>query len=918
MVGAATHDEEDPRRHESHHTADPRPPPQTRSLANIGLNNLLSNEQATSSEDDLRDAGGERIPREDARRAIGVSIGQEQTRLLSPRTPAAEKQAAIEAEGGFFGGATAVANLEEVEGGIAEEPAREREAEAGRKSLPHGTTADTAPEDAAAGRPPRPAVAPPAQDGSQDRPPSPWRSEQTRSSTTRSYLRDGFLSGRKRSSSGPDSMLGSWQKAIMSSLPSVPRNLNPFQSQAESNESASSSDTGNIPRKRSNSIWPSMSGWSERRPSPSLSRNRSDDSSKKLDLARSSASTKEKSEADAVLGDLPSRAELRTIRSRPPPQLRRSTSDNSLQTQRTLSRVSSLGDDTRWENVQEQVNSRVKAIRDSFQDSNIRLPSLPSISLKPDFFRERAGSQVRKQSEPNGTERSIDASTPTSASRAPSSSARATMGDSNAQKAAAQHPNFNRALEQLEGDVVILGGYRGSILRSAEPPHRQVWVPIKVGLNIRKVDLELGLDEEDDERATEKIIPGGMLSHIGPVDISRRLFKRLRTCENARTGKLRVHDFGYDWRLHPTYLSQQLVKFLASLPCNQPGTPKEKRGALVIPHSLGGLITRHAVNQRPELFSGVVYAGVPNTCVNILGPLRNGDEVLLSSKVLTAQVNFTIRTSFALLPLDGRCFFDKNTREEYRVDFFDPQTWIDYRFSPCIARPLPPLYAQPKPAGITGYVSSVANALPKPGRKNSIRRNAAHPADPTKATAVAGAAEPDAKATDQATSHQALAENNIDTSGKNHDPSTDTAAGVRTAVTIPRDQALAYLTRTLATVKKFKQQLAFHPPHATNNAYPPISVIFGKSTPTVYGAKVSGREGIKHADAYDELAFASGDGVVLARAAMVPEGYQTAPGGVVSSDRGHVTILGDLEAVGKCVNAVLAARRGGMGVGVGG
>ncbi|KAI6800958.1 hypothetical protein KC361_g2096 [Hortaea werneckii] len=915
MVGTATHDEEDPRRHESHHAANPRPPPQTRSLANIGFNNLLSNEQGPSSEDDLRDGGGERIPREDARRAIGVSIGQEQTRLLSPRTPAAEKQAAIEAEGGFFGGATAVANLEEVEGGIAEEPVREREAEAGRRSLPQDTTELSSADAATAGRPSQPSVSPPAQDGSQDRQPSPWRSEQTRTSTTRSYLRDGFLSGRKRSSSGPDSMLGSWQKAIMSSLPSVPRNLNPFQSQNESNESGSSSDSGNMPRKRSNSIWASMGSWSERRPSPSLSRNRSDDSSKKLDLARSNASTKEKSEADAVLGDLPSRAELRTIRSRPP-QLRRSTSDNSLQTQRTLSRVSSLGDDTRWENVQEQVNSRVKAIRDSFQDSNIRLPSLPSISLKPDFFRERAGGQVRKQSEPHATERSIDASTSTSASRAPSSSARAAMGDSNAQKAAAQHPNFNRALEQLEGDVVILGGYRGSILRSAEPPHRQVWVPIKVGLNIRKVDLELGLDEEDDERATEKIIPGGMLSHIGPVDISRRLFKRLRTCENARTGKLRVHDFGYDWRLHPTYLSQQLVKFLASLPCNQPGTPKEKRGALVIPHSLGGLITRHAVNQRPELFSGVVYAGVPNTCVNILGPLRNGDEVLLSSKVLTAQVNFTIRTSFALLPLDGRCFFDKNTREEYRVDFFDPQTWIDYRLSPCVARPLPPLYAQPKPAGITGYVSSVANALPKPGRKSSIRRSAAHPADPTKATAVAGAAEPDAKATDQATSEQALAENNIDTSGKNHDPSTDTAAGVRTAVTIPRDQALDYLTRTLATVKKFKQQLAFHPPHAASNAYPPISVIFGKSTPTVYGAKVAGREGIKHADAYDELAFASGDGVVLARAAMVPEGYETVPGGVVSSDRGHVTILGDLEAVGKCINAVVAARRG-KGVGLG-
>ena len=85
--------------------------------------------------------------------------------------------------------------------------------------------------------------------------------------------------------------------------------------------------------------------------------------------------------------------------------------------------------------------------------------------------------------------------------------------------------------------------------------------------------------------------------------------------------------------------------------------------------------------------------------------------------------------------------------------------------------------------------------------------------------------------------------------------------------------------------------------------------------PTVIGAKVDGREGIKHADAYDELAFASGDGVVLARAAMVPEGYRVARGGVASSERGHVTLLGDLEAVGKCLNAIIGARNKGVGLG---
>ena len=127
---------------------------------------------------------------------------------------------------------------------------------------------------------------------------------------------------------------------------------------------------------------------------------------------------------------------------------------------------------------------------------------------------------------------------------------------------------------------------------------------------------------------------------------------------------------------------------------------------------------------------------------------------------------------------------------------------------------------------------------------------------------------------------------------------------------------MAYLARTLADVKRFKQELAFNPAHAAANAYPPVAVIYGKSTPTVYGAKVEGRDGIRHADAYDELAFASGDGVVLARAAMVPEGYSVVRGGVVSSDRGHVTLLGDLEAVGRCLAAVAGGRRAGVGKGV--
>ena len=75
------------------------------------------------------------------------------------------------------------------------------------------------------------------------------------------------------------------------------------------------------------------------------------------------------------------------------------------------------------------------------------------------------------------------------------------------------------------------------------------------------------------------------------------------------------------------------------------------------------------------------------------------------------------------------------------------------------------------------------------------------------------------------------------------------------------------------------------------------------------------REQIARTDAYDELAFASGDGVVLAKAAMAPRGYSVVRGGVVPSERGHVTLLGDLEAVGKCLCAVMGARKRGIGLG---
>ncbi|KAF2124770.1 hypothetical protein P153DRAFT_390238 [Dothidotthia symphoricarpi CBS 119687] len=893
-------------------------------LAEIQFASIIEDDLTPSEDETPED---ESLQLETAQSAIGVSIGHQQTRLVSPRTPAAEKAAALEAgDGGeLFDGweLTSTTTIDQ------------------RLTPPMAGGGDDSDDGGASNRAD---ATPPVQtrengqaqhDGSPARLPSPWRTGPktfvSKTSNHRASLRQQLTTGsRRRSSSGGSTMAETMRKYMPFNLPSMPKASKHLTFTLPSFSTSTVDSAGKPARRRmtagNDSSWASLPQQDGTYQS-TLQRRRSPSPTLQRDVANDSGSTLPRDDPPSHLYS----ERLSDLHDRPTPRLRRSNSEGSFLLHRSKSLASSLGDDTRFESVQGQVNSRLKAIRDSLQDSNFKFPSpsLPTFNFasREDMFKPRNGSVLVKS-------RNLDDGATQGVSYRPNVMAgtrSATTGPPKVKRSSKDvpvdqetHPFFTQALQELEGDLVVLGGYRGSILRSAEPPNRQLWVPIKVGLNLRKVDLEVPLDADADERMEETIYPDGMLTHIGPVDISKRLLKRLRASENVKNGKLRVHNYGYDWRLSPHFLSRRMIAFLESLPCNQPGVPREKRGAVIIAHSLGGLITRHAINQRPDLVAGVVYAGVPQNCVNILGPFRNGDDVLFSSRILTAQVNFTIRTSYALLPLDGKCFINKHTKEEYRVDFFDIETWKERRLSPCIAAPLPsPLQPSSSSLSVSGLLNAMSQALPTfPNRKNSISRRSQQPASGANAGSSTSEVAKDVADVARNAADKA-AEGGAQTAGMGPQMSqgqhaqTSNEPNPATAVTIPYDKAVEYLTRVLAETKRFKQELAHHSPHSVSNSYPPIALIYGRSTPTVYGAKVESREAIARADVYDELAFASGDGVVLARAAMVPEGYSAVRGGVVSSERGHVTLLGDLEAVGRCLYAVLQARRGGVGMGLG-
>ena len=844
---------------------------------------------------------GTPICEEDVQSVVGVSISRAQTRLVSPQTPAAEKVAVmggLDGSGMFDFGAGDDERSQEY-AGVNREPNLSRD-----PSEKHFTPTTRQPSVNL---------------------PSPWRAEPQPFEGVKPQGLDLQTTGLK----GMSSDMNARRYFPSFSLPSLPKTPNfrditipSLSSILSSTRSRSPARRAASAQKRASTFADMKSGWtfgdqSERRPSGDLAAGQKGPapqvwSDRNLDQNPHIKATHDPSPSTIAQRSSSDTTALSHQGSR----LRRSTSDQSLTLRRATSTGSSLGDDSRWENVQDQVNSRMKAIKDSLQDSSIRLPRMPDVSninfdyFRPDFTRPRAQSEAKGPVRvANGNAAIRDRGhTMHSAASQPFrlSGIDSTLAD---KRPKLSHPYLEHALEYLTGDLVVMGGYRGSILRSAKPPNRQLWVPIKVGLNIRKVDLEVGLQPQDEENMKEHIYASGMLSHIGPVDMGRRLLKRLRACKNARDGTLRVHDYGYDWRLSPHLQSRRLIEFLEKLRCNADDVPGHVKGATIIAHSMGGLITRHSINQRPELFSGVVFAGVPQHCVNILGPLRNGDEVLLSSDVLTAQVNFTLRSSFLLLPEDGRCFINTVTKEEYPVDFFNVEDWIKYAWSPCIAPALPPTGSSEN-RGLLGSMVDMIPSFPSnvlPSRKSSITRS-----HNDKSFVLADAAKTaSTKVSDIANASW----------GRSLDPQigpSSSVAGDGNAPqsTIPLSDALAYLERTLDQTLAFKSEMAHNPEHTMKNRYPPLAILYANNTPTVAAARVASRDGIRRTDAYDNLQFGSGDGVCLARAAMLPPGYMYAKGGKVKTERGHVGLLGDLEAIGKLLAAVIQGRRMGTGLGL--
>ena len=174
------------------HSPERRP----RALADIGYNNLI-NDAATSSEDEAPEIRA--IAPAEVQSLVGVSLGRAQTRFILPQTPAAEKQAAIDEQGGFFGGPQIQddADLDDDDAPIQEVERTSRPVTRERRITEERPTTEHR----------APATTTTTSGDTTVRLPSPWRAgpkKFKKTNESRSMLKDGFH--RRSSSTGPGPM----------------------------------------------------------------------------------------------------------------------------------------------------------------------------------------------------------------------------------------------------------------------------------------------------------------------------------------------------------------------------------------------------------------------------------------------------------------------------------------------------------------------------------------------------------------------------------------------------------------------------------------------------------------------------------------------------------------------------------------
>lgn len=229
--------------------------------------------------------------------------------------------------------------------------------------------------------------------------------------------------------------------------------------------------------------------------------------------------------------------------------------------------------------------------------------------------------------------------------------------------------------------LVFVHGIKGSELmeaREGDSVGVKRWLTLGGALGLSTPDLSLEPRFVDGTQPLGVLYPGRVIAsvpiipHVIEVDVYGPWL------DAARGFGRPFYPFSYDWRRDLLETMSTLAKYLESL--------KELHGVApqVVAHSMGGLITLAVLNRRPDLFSSVIFAGVPFAGgIGFLEDMHAGTANGLNSTILRPAVLWTFPSIYAFQPLVAKGVVTDADGTELTADFYDVETWCRLHLGPC-------------------------------------------------------------------------------------------------------------------------------------------------------------------------------------------------------------------------------------------
>ena len=244
--------------------------------------------------------------------------------------------------------------------------------------------------------------------------------------------------------------------------------------------------------------------------------------------------------------------------------------------------------------------------------------------------------------------------------------------------------------------LVFIHGIKGAELRNSTDD--LMWIDLWTGLGLKSPDLALplrwdpldldelafrhhkGVRESAEFRATENTVQAkdnikavGLLESIPVIPFLYRIPIYVNWLAAVRKSDRPFYPFYYDWRRDNLESTERFKTFLLKV------FAREKRPVQVVAHSMGGLITLPVLNESPEIFHSVVFAGVPFVGgIGFLPDLAEIHPTGLNSRVLSPEVLGTFPSVYSFFPLAKEGFVIDESNRPVEVDFFSPSEWKKY------------------------------------------------------------------------------------------------------------------------------------------------------------------------------------------------------------------------------------------------